>query len=400
MSKKTVIFSQDYANQKQKTFGLIVDGMVNISSVFLFASKRKEIDLVSAKLDEVRDHDKTRLKYIFIMHLIMAFIYMTLTIGTLFLMIYLKQKNLVTVGDFAMAFGLVFYIIEVTFHMVGELQNLIKDYGELKESFSIFSDVHQVNDKIEAKELMVKNGSIEFKDLSFVYEKQKIIFDKLNLSIKAGEKIGLVGHSGAGKSTLISALLRYFEVKSGSILIDGQNISDVTADSLRKNISVIPQDISLFHRSLLENIGYGNENASYEDVIAASKKAHIDEFVNQLPDKYKTLVGERGIKLSGGQRQRIAIARAILKDAPILILDEATSSLDSETEKYIQESLDILISDQNKTVIAVAHRLSTLKNMDRIIVLDKGKIIEEGTHEQLISRPDSYYKKLWDLQKI
>jgi ATP-binding cassette subfamily B protein len=255
-------------------------------------------------------------------------------------------------------------------------------------------------DKTDAVCLNITSPEIEFQNVDFGYNKSDLIFQKLNLKIKAGEKIGLVGYSGSGKSSLVNLLLRYFKTNEGQILIDGQNIANVTEDSLRKNIAIIPQDTMLFHRSLLENIRYGNPSATDEEVIEASKAAHVHEFINNLPDKYNTYVGERGVKLSGGQRQRISIARAILKDAPILILDEATSSLDSHTEQLIQDSLNFLIDKQGKTVIAIAHRLSTLKHMNRVIVMSKGKIIEEGTHNQLLREHKSLYKKLWECQNI
>jgi ATP-binding cassette subfamily B protein len=272
--------------------------------------------------------------------------------------------------------------------------------GDLKSALTILNIPQEALDKKNAPSLVVRSPKIEFKNVYFGYIPRNYIFKDLNLIIKPGEKVGLVGHSGAGKSSLINLLLQYFQQNQGDILIDGQNISDVTQDSLRENIAVIPQDIMLFHRTLMENIRYGNLKATDEEVIEASKKALIHEFILELPEQYQSSVGERGIKLSGGQRQRIAIARAILKDAPILVLDEATSSLDSQTEKLIQESLSLLIKDKRKTVIAIAHRLSTLKHMDRIIVLDKGVIIEEGTHNTLIHNEKSLYKKLWQLQEI
>lgn len=248
--------------------------------------------------------------------------------------------------------------------------------------------------------------------------KQNLIFSNLSLQISRGEKVGLVGQTGAGKTTLINLLLKNFAItnykywdrasadkvsendEGGDIIINKQSIYDVTSDSLRTHIALIPQDIMLFHRSIGENISYAKENATQEEIINASKKAHIHEFISSLEQGYDTLVGERGIKLSGGQRQRIAIARAILKNAPILILDEATSSLDSKTERDIQASLNLLIEDKSKTVIAIAHRLSTLKHMDRIIVLNKGMIVEEGTHDELLANTDSLYKRLWALQEI
>jgi ATP-binding cassette subfamily B protein len=260
---------------------------------------------------------------------------------------------------------------------------------------------------------------IRFKNISFKYEgSNEYAISNFNLSISRGEKIGLVGHSGAGKSTIVNLLLKNFAItnyqywdrttnirandsdQGGDILINGQSIYDVSSDSLRSKIALIPQDIMLFHRTIGENIGYAKDNVTLVEIENASKMAKIHDFIMSLPDKYDTMVGERGVKLSGGQRQRIAIARAILKDAPILILDEATSSLDSQTENEIQESLNILIDDKSKTVIAIAHRLSTLKHMDKIIVLNEGQIVEEGTHDSLIANENSMYKKLWDMQEI
>ena len=221
------------------------------------------------------------------------------------------------------------------------------------------------------------------------------LFEKESVSIEAGQKVGLVGYSGSGKSTFVNLILRLYDVKNGSILIDDQDIKNVTQSSLRNSIAMIPQDPSLFHRSLMENIRYGSMSATDEDVVLAAKKAHAHEFISALPQKYDSLVGDKGVKLSGGQRQRIAIARATLKNAPILILDEATSQLDSVTENLIQESLLELM--KNKTTIVIAHRLSTLLHMDRILVFDKGKIVEDGTHSELFAK-SGLYKHLWDAQ--
>ena len=235
--------------------------------------------------------------------------------------------------------------------------------------------------------------------MSFSYTPERSLFSELSLQIKPGEKVGLVGLSGAGKSTLVSLLLKYFDVDKGRILIDAHDIQEYSEDTVRNQVSFIPQDILLFHRSILDNIRYGNQNASTEEVMTAARMANIHEFIMSLPEKYQSFVGERGVKLSGGQRQRIAIARAFLKNAPILVLDEATSSLDTETEQLIQTSLNTILENANITVLAIAHRLSTLKHMDRIIVLEQGKIVEEGTHQVLIST-ESLYKKLWEMQKI
>ncbi len=266
--------------------------------------------------------------------------------------------------------------------------------GYVSDVLNIIAVPHGIQDAQGAGALRVQKGEIRFAGVHFDFAAQPV-FKDLNLNIEAGEHIGLIGHSGAGKSTLINLLLRYFDPQSGAVLIDGQNIAEVTQDSLRKNIAVIPQDTSLFHRSLMENIRYGRLEASDEEVIEAAKKAHAHEFIKDLPQGYDTLVGERGVKLSGGQRQRIAIARAILKDAPILILDEATSALDSESEKLIQDSLKSLMD--GKTVIAIAHRLSTISHLDRLVVMEAGKIIEEGHHDLLLQK-NGVYAKLWSMQ--
>jgi ATP-binding cassette subfamily B protein len=243
--------------------------------------------------------------------------------------------------------------------------------------------------------LRVTKGKITFSKVRFNYKNTKPLFRRKSVIIEPGQKIGLVGYSGSGKTTFVSLILRLYDVTSGQILIDGQDIRDVTQDSLRCHISLIPQEPSLFHRTVMENIRYGRLEASDEEVIEAAKKAYAHEFIMQLPEAYDSLVGERGIKLSGGQRQRIAIARAILKNAPILMLDEATSQLDSVTEIEIQKSLWVLM--QNKTTLVVAHRLSTLLQMDRILVFDQGKIVEDGTHAELLAE-NGLYKGLWDAQ--
>ena len=252
-------------------------------------------------------------------------------------------------------------------------------------------------DQQRAKKLVVTQGELRFNDASYAYAdaKDHMVIHSLDITIPAGQKVGLVGHSGAGKTTITKLLLRFADLTSGSIEIDGQIISNVTQSSLRKNIAYVPQEPLLFHRTLRENIAYGKLDATDKEIMEATKRANAVEFIKELPDGLDTIVGERGIKLSGGQRQRIAIARAILKDAPILVLDEATSALDSESEKLIQASLDELM--KNRTSIVIAHRLSTIAKLDRIIVLDKGKIVEDGTHDQLLKQK-GIYAKLWKHQ--
>ncbi|MBQ8870660.1 MAG: ABC transporter ATP-binding protein [Alphaproteobacteria bacterium] len=263
-------------------------------------------------------------------------------------------------------------------------------FGSIKDGLELLNKPCEVKDKPAAIKLKIKSNDVVFDKITYCYRNNKKIFNKFSLKIQPNQKIGLVGHSGAGKSTLIKLLSRYYDINSGKILIGGKDISEVTQESLRSKIAVIPQESTLFNRSIMENIRYGNPRATDKQVISAAKKAYIHDFIMNLPDKYESKVGERGVMLSGGERQRIAIARAILKNAPILILDEATSSLDSQSELYIQKSLKQLM--KNKTVIAIAHRLSTLNEMDELIVLKKGKIVERGTHKQLLEDQGEYYK--------
>lgn len=293
------------------------------------------------------------------------------------LIIYLRINNIITTGELVFLLSSIFSIIENIRKLTSEFGVLLIQFGDFQSAFSILDSSYQNRDKPELKSLRINNANIHFKNIVFSYNDKEVLLNKFNLKINGGEKIGIVGRSGVGKSTLVNLLLRFFEVKEGEILIDGQDISGVRLDSLRKKIAIIPQDVLLFNRTLKENISYGKENVTDEEIFEACKKANIHDFIQNLDNSYDTYVGERGVKLSGGQRQRIAIARAILKNAPILILDEATSSLDTQCEKYIQDSLNFLLKDLKITVISIAHRLSTLENMDRIIVLDKGRIVKE-----------------------
>ena len=259
-----------------------------------------------------------------------------------------------------------------------------------------FIKKHEVKDLKNAISLSATRGQIEFKDVGFAYDLKNKVIDNLSFRIKSGQKVALVGPSGGGKTTVTKLLLRLFDIQQGQILIDGQNIKRVSQDSLRSQVSLVPQDPILFHRTLIENIRYGRLDATDEEVMAASRLAHCHDFIMSFPKKYQTYVGERGIKLSGGERQRVAIARAILANAPILILDEATSSLDSESEYLIQQALENLM--KQKTTLVIAHRLSTIMKMDRIVVFQDGQIVEDGTHADLIHSKTGLYKKLWDLQ--
>ena len=263
-------------------------------------------------------------------------------------------------------------------------------YGQVKDGLSTIFSPCNVVDEPNAHNIILKNGQINFQNIDFSYRDSIKLFSGFNLKIKSGEKVGLVGHSGSGKSTLIKLLVRYYDVQGGKIIVGDEDVKHVRQNSLRAQIAVIPQDTTLFNRTIMENIRYGNVKATDEEVIKAAKAAHADEFIKNLPNGYESKVGERGVMLSGGERQRIAIARAILKNASILILDEATSALDSESERYIQKSLKKLM--KGKTVIAIAHRLSTLKEMDRLLVMNNGKIFEEGSHNELLKKRGAYYE--------
>lgn len=400
LSTKLNVLAFQETESRHTLIGQIADKITNIISLFSFSSRKRELESLDKQI--CKDFIPKQIKfyhYNLKFQIVGGILYLIMFSFILFYMVHLRIMGTITIGDFAFVFGITLVATEDIWNATISMQDFARSMGDFKSALTILQIPHENKDNPHAKPLIVKSPQIEFKNIHFSYNENKSVFNNLNIVIKPGEKVGLVGQSGAGKSSIINLLLRYFSPSSGTILIDGQDISTVTQDSLREYIAVIPQDTLLFHRSLYENISYGKPNASKESVIAASQKAHVHEFIEQLPEHYDSFVGERGIKLSGGQRQRIAIARAILKDAPILILDEATSSLDSHTEHLIQEGLNALIEDQKKTVIAIAHRLSTLKHMNRIIVLDKGEIIEEGTHDSLLAQKDSLYKKLWDLQK-
>jgi ATP-binding cassette subfamily B protein len=394
-TQKITKLSNVLAKSHSVLSGKIIDSISASSSVRLFARESFEVHYLKKYLNNVAN--KFANKEWFSLKL-SAFqgISISLFIAVLvFGLIHLRSHHLVSVGDFALILSLGLYVAEGVWYLMEQIHRLNDLVGRCNQSLAMLLIPHEIVDTPNAKELIISKGKIEFDNVSFHYKKENALFNNQSIIIPGGQRVGLVGFSGSGKTTFVNLIIRLFDLSSGEIRIDGQNIQHVTQDSLRENIGFIPQDPILFHRSLLENIRYGNIDASDEEVIIAAKKAHAHEFITLTSNGYHSLVGERGIKLSGGQRQRIAIARAILKNAPILILDEATSALDSVTEGYIQESLSLLMKD--KTVIVIAHRLSTLLEMDRILVFDQGKIIEEGAHFDLIKQ-DGMYSLLWKKQ--
>ncbi|HEX3101038.1 MAG TPA: ABC transporter ATP-binding protein, partial [Pyrinomonadaceae bacterium] len=301
----------------------------------------------------------------------------------------------ISVGSLVMIIMIVINLEQRMFFLGQNMTQAVSSYGQVNEGLKELLEPHEIVDRADARLLTIREAAIEFRSIDFAYRGKRVFRGDFNLRIEGGEKVGLVGHSGAGKSTLVSLLLRRFDLDGGCIMIDGQSVSDITLDSLRKAIAFVPQSTSLFHRSIIENIRYGRLDASDEDVVTAAELAQADSFIRELPEGYETKVGERGVMLSGGQRQRISVARAVLRNAPILLLDEATSSLDSISESAIQGALVGLM--KNKTVIAIAHRLSTLRAMDRLVIVENGCIVEDGTHEELIAL-HGVYASLWNSQ--
>ncbi|MGD9591660.1 MAG: ABC transporter ATP-binding protein [Candidatus Berkiella sp.] len=395
MSKRSEKLSFALSAAGNNMSGKMVDSIVNIMSTKLFSNRRYEEDVVFNSINNLMEKDRALDWYMLKVNFVQGLWMLLLISAMLTGLIYGRMHDLVTVGDFALVITLSAAVSNSIYGVGQEILRLAKEAGNCRQALTLIVEPHEIQDKPNAKELSVNKGEIVFDKVQFNYQGTEALFENKTVTILPGQKVGLVGHSGSGKSTFVNLILRLFDVSSGQILIDGQDIKEVTQDSLRKNIGMIPQDPSLFHRSLLENIRTGRLDASLDEVMNAAKMAHADEFIQSLAQKYDALVGERGVKLSGGQRQRIAIARAFLKNAPILILDEATSSLDSVTEQYIQESLWELMQD--KTTIVIAHRLSTLLHMDRILVFDKGKIIEDGTHQALLAQ-EGRYASLWKAQ--
>ena len=393
-----------YVEARQKATGIINDNISNIFGIKIIGNSNREFksNLLPALLNWKSWDRKTRIFDAWWVDNADTIMITIMSAVQIYLLAYLYQNGHITAGGFAFAAMITLNIhADLDNFMDSLLFNINPSIAQIKSSYRFINEEYDVKDKEGAKILSKVKGGIEYKNVHFAYgNSDKSILSGFDLNIKPGERLGIVGMSGAGKTTMTKCLLRYFDVQSGLVCIDGNDISDITQESLRANISIIPQDITMFHRSIRENLLLAKYNASDDEIISACKKAKIHEDIMAMEKGYDSVVGERGVKVSGGQRQRIAIARAILKNAPILILDEATSSLDTPTETLIQESINEVLETSNATVIAIAHRLSTLKHMDRIIVLDKGKIVEEGKHDGLIRKKGGMYKKLWEMQVI
>ena len=370
--------------------GIFVDGVTNSQLVKSFANYFYEKRLYFKAARDAAVAQKKEMSKDVKIRWVSQFIFDLMTLASYVLIFYFWYRFDLTVANVVLCLSLVQSLVNNVRSMSYFASNFAQVYGTIQDGLDLLAIPNEVVDKPGAKTLKVKENRIDYDRITYHYKNGKPLFKNFSLHIAPNEKIGLVGHSGSGKSTLIKLLGRYYDLQKGKILISGVNIADVTQESLRKNIALIPQESTLFNRTIMENIRYGNPKASDKQVIAAAKKAYIHDFIISLPNGYQSKVGERGVMLSGGERQRIAIARAILKNAPILILDEATSALDSESERYIQRSLKTLM--QGKTVIAIAHRLSTLNEMDRLVVMDKGKIVETGKHQELLEKKGAYYK--------
>lgn len=375
--------------------GKIVDVFTNMLNVRLFARRKYEAAYLGKFQDDEIAKAQKAMWVIEMMRIGLGINGLCLILGMIFMLLHGWVQHWVTLGDFTQVMMQTVWLLGWMWYITFQLTVFVREKGTIGNALMLIQKSHDLTDKPTAKPIMISHGEISFEQVSFAYQQNRDVFNHLNITIPGGQKIGLVGFSGSGKSTFVNLILRFYDIQSGHILIDHQDISDITQDSLRSQIAMIPQEPALFHRTLMENIRYGRLEASDEEVIQASKLAHCHEFIEKLDENYQALVGERGVKLSGGQRQRIAIARAMLKNAPILILDEATSSLDSVTEKLIQESLHTLM--KGRTTIVVAHRLSTLANMDKILVFHKGNIIEAGTKEHLLDIK-GHFAKLWNMQ--
>lgn len=386
--------SSDWAESRSLIAGKIVDNISNISSIRMYDNLQYEELYLKNYLSDMVNKEKILGWFMFKLRYVQGISASIMIFAMVYYLGILRAEGEITTGDFALIITVCIALCEDIWNFPEDLGDTFEEIGTFIQTLDILN-AHEINDIKDPSKLLITKGKIEYLNVTFNYGTNENVFVDKSVIIEPKQKIGLVGYSGSGKSTFVNLITRMFDVSSGSILIDGQDISKVTQSSLRDNISVIPQEPILFNRSILENIRYGKINASDAEVFEAAKKACIHDDIIKMQDKYATICGDKGSSLSGGQRQRVAIARAILKDSSILILDEATSALDTITEMILHDSLEFLMKD--KTVLVIAHRLSTLKNMDRIIVFDNGKIVEDGTHDNLYNQ-GKLYRKFWDSQ--
>lgn len=386
-----------FISSESRTLGVgrIVDLLINNSIIRLFTKRDFECMLLAKQLEISVKNDQKLRWFILYVNFVQGISFVVMLSACLGFLLWGRQHNIVSIGDFALILSVAITIVELMWGLSKDFVEFSEELGRVSQGLTICNIPYEIFERKDAKDLVVTQGRITFEEVDFWYKGATPLFNNLSVTIEPGQKVGLVGFSGSGKSTFASLLMRLFDINNGQICIDGQNIAEVSLSSLYANIALIPQEPSLLNRSVIENIRYGNIDATEAEVREACHKAHADDFINKLPEGYNAPVGERGGRLSGGQRQRIAIARAILKDAPILILDEATSALDTITESVIQESLDQLMV--GRTTLVIAHRLPTLRNMDRILVFSHGEIVEDGTHQQLI-RKKGLYAQLWKSQ--
>lgn len=394
---KLATAAQEQSDARSLMTGRITDAYSNIATVKLFSHGNRESRYAKESMEEFMVTVHKQMRLVTTIETMTYFNSIFLIVTTAGIGLWLWGASIVTAGAIATSTALALRIKGLSQWIMWEFARLFENLGTVQDGMLTLSKPHTVIDKANAKPLTVEKGEIKFEHVNFAYDPKKPLLKDFNLTIKAGEKVGLVGRSGAGKSTLTNLLLRFYDVQNGEISIDGQNVADITQESLRSQIGLVTQDTSLLHRSVRENLMYGRPNATEEEMFKAVERAAAAEFIPNLQDAkgrtgFDAHVGERGVKLSGGQRQRIAIARVMLKDAPILLLDEATSALDSEVEVAIQDNLTELM--EGKTVVAIAHRLSTIMAMDRLIVLDKGEIVEQGSHDELLAL-GGVYAKLW-----
>lgn len=394
-AKKAHVLSDSFSEKRSQMTGRIVDILGNMNVVRLFTGKHFERQNIVKWTNGVVETER-QFKWVLLkMFTFQSLSFVVMQGITMAYLLYARSHSLITIGDFALTLTINIYIVDGLWNIGQQFNTFSEQLGKVSQGIRMTMDTPSLIDQNPATLLKISGGEICFENVTFHHRDNTALFDNVNIHIPAGRKVGLVGYSGGGKTTFVNLILRLFDVQKGKILIDGQDIARVTQDSLRAAISFIPQDPTLFHRSILDNIRYAKPAASFAEVVTAAKAAHAHEFIVNLPEGYGALVGERGVKLSGGQRQRIAIARAVLKSAPILVMDEATSALDSVTEQYIQESLQQLM--QNHTTLVIAHRLSTLLSMDEILIFNQGQIIGQGTHENLLQH-NATYQQLWQAQ--